>query len=309
MNSFFRFLFALLASWLLASPCLAQNEPDFLAVSDALFPESRSWPLFTAYPAFTAAELESLKAPLAQAVCAENVPKSSTLESDACSFIERAFKEELGLAAFRRIDLNQDGFPDVVYTGPAYYREGYTTIVWFGSAGGYTVKQTGMSLRWLLRVSPDGKKAAGVEPGCCASRSDVYSMDDTLIHLGGNIRILKDTTLPARRYDQARTFSTRHSVRLRSSPKISDKYDMNESMFLRHAAFGNVVSVFMAGVDGRILGEIEEKSDKKSGGKKRRWLFVVVESDGSRVLQDPYREIDGVNAGWLRADQVSVPAK
>ncbi|MDR2710880.1 MAG: KilA-N domain-containing protein [Burkholderiales bacterium] len=310
-----RALFALLASWLLASPCLAQNEPDFPAVSDTLFPESRSWPLFTDYPALTAAEFENLKAPLAQAFRSQDAQQFSSVEvvlkSAECEFIERTFKAE-NLAAFRRIDWNQDGFLDVVYSGSRHCSEGVVTIVWFGSAEGYTMKGLVMSERLLLRVSPDGKKTVSVEPGCCASRVDNYYMNGVSIDSrDDDMVILKETVLSERRYDQARTFSTRYPVRLRSSPKISDGFDMGQSVFLGHAAFGNVVRVYLAGAGGRGLGETEEKSDGKNGEKKQRWLFVVVDWKSDwLVLQDPYREgYKGIRAGWLRADQVSVPAK
>lgn len=293
-----RLLFSLVTSWLISAQCFAQAELDFVTVSDVLFPESRNWPLLTSFPQLTAPELDSLKNSLAQAY-RSTASSQSFLEGPACSFIQRAFNEP-DLAAFRRLDLNQDGFPDIVYSGSAHCAEGDGTVIWFGSTSGYTVREPAMWPLLLLRVSQDEKKVTSVGRGCCGAPSDAYFVGNVSnFRQGGEIQVLQDTALPKHRSGQPLSFTTGRPVRLRSTPKILDAYDQGRSEFLGHAAFGNVVRTYMPGATGHVLGT---SSDKTAS-----WLFVVIDSAcDPLVLQDPYR---GTRAGWLRANQVEVPGK
>lgn len=293
-----RLLFTLLMSWLVAPQCLAQTEPNFITVSDIVFPESRSWPLLTDSPALTAADFQRLKNSLAQAFRTKT-SSQSFLEAPACSFIERAFGEP-DLAAFHRIDLNRDGFLDIVYSGNAHCAEGDGTIIWFGSSSGYTVREPAMWPLLLIRVSQDGKKVTSVGRGCCGAPSDAYFVGNVSnFRQGGEILVLQDTVLPERAYDQPLPFTTGHPLRLRSTPEMLDTYNQGKSEFLGHAAFGNVVRTYMPGVNGHVLGASNDKHPK--------WLFVVIDpASDPLVLQDPYR---GTRAGWVRANQVEVQRK
>lgn len=293
-----RFFFLLLTAWLISAPCSVQAEPDFVAVSDVLFPESRTWPPLTSFPQLTGPEFDSLKKQLAQAFRAK-ASRQSFPEGPECSFIERAF-EANDLAAFRRIDINRDGIPDIVYAGSAHCAEGDGTVIWFGSGSGYTVHEPAMWPLLLLRVSQDVKKVTSVGRGCCGASSDAYFLGNVSnFRQGGELMVLQGTALPGNHYHQPLFFSVRSSVRLRSTPEVLDSYDQGRSEFLGHAAFGNVVRTYMAGAKGHVLG--------RSNDKNRNWLFVVMDSaSDSLVLQDPYK---GTRAGWLLADQVRVSRK
>lgn len=284
-------------SCLVASPCLAQTEPNFITVSDLVFPEYRSWPLLNDFPTLTPADFESLRNSLVQAFRTKT-SSQSFLEGPGCSFIEHAFGEP-DLAAFRQIDLNRDGYLDIVYSGSAHCAEGDGTVIWFGSSSGYTVQEPAMWPILLLRVSQDGK-VTSVGRGCCGAPSDVYFVGNTTnFRQGGEIWILQDTPLPEYRHDQPLSFTTGRPFRLRSAPEILDTYDQTRSEFLGHATFGNIVRTYIAGAKGRILGF--------SNNKHRRWLFVVMDpASDPLVLQDPYK---GTRAGWVRANQVEARRK
>lgn len=286
-----RFLLVLMTLWVISNQGLAQVEPDFIAVSSVLFPESRSLPLFSSYPSLSAGELAGVKNSLATAFRAK-ASGQSFLEGQGCSFSERVF-EAGDPAGFRRFDLNGDGFPDIVYSGSALCAEGDGTVIWLGSPDGYTLDEPAMWPLLLLRVAPDGKKTISVERGCCGAITDTYAFGNYQNFRQNEVlQITRELQLPAHLL-LPRTFAVVRQTKLRATPVVRDAYNDGKSYFLGHATFGNTVRTYMAGARGRILGESEGKE---------RWIFVVMNpASDALVLQDPYR---GVRAGWLPAGQI-----
>lgn len=277
-----RFLLLLLVLFLPGAHCQAQSALDPLAVSTILFSESSTLPLFTSYPPLAATELNVLKSSLTTAFRATGPD---------CSFIDRALAAD-DLSGFRRLDLNHDGHPDIVYSGSAHCAEGDGTVIWMGSADGYTLSEPEIWPFLLLRVTPDGAKTISVAGGCCGAFTDTYASGNIdNFRRNGELPILKETRLPLR-VSRPQSFTHAQTLKLRSAPVAHDTYNEGKSYLLGHATFGNVVRTYMPGASGRVLGQSKDK----------RWVFVVMDpASDALVLQDPYH---GVRAGWLPANKI-----
>ena len=101
-------------------------------------------------------------------------------KNDGCSFIERALNDR-EISSFRVLDVNSDGFDDVIYSGSAQCAEGNATLIWLGSDSGYSVAKSGLwhglALKILQSKMP---RFSFATVGCCGDLIDEYylgSMD------------------------------------------------------------------------------------------------------------------------------------
>lgn len=266
-----------------------QPEPDVVKVADLLFPQSRAWPLYTTYPRATMAELLSAKQVLKATLKAQRGP-----EDEACSLIDRALEPEEA-AAFRKVDLNTDGVPDLVYSGSAHCAEGDSTVIWFATQGGYQLHAPAVRRMLLIRLAPDGKRISSVSRGCCGARADEYHLGNLVnFRYESSLSILQNTQLPSQAFTRARAFITVSEIKLRANPTVIDVYDPDTSDFIGHAVFGNVVKTYMKGARGKAMATTRIHH--------KEWQFVVMDQESdARVLADPY---DGVRAGWIPASTV-----
>lgn len=272
--------------------CAAQTaEPNFIAVSDVLFPQARSWPVVADAPVLPTAQFKQLKGTLEKAYKAATA-SSAFLEGRDCSFIDRAL-ESSEAPSFHSLDINRDGVADIVYVGSAQCAEGSATVVWYGTANGYFVRQPAAFSQRVLRVSPDGHNTTSVNEGCCGAPTDEYYLGSLRnLRQGGGLSILKETTLPSHRLDRALSFKATRELKLRWNAKTLDAYDPGRSEFLGHAAFGNVVRIYLPNSKGIALASANENGKK--------WFFVAMEAESDVLAShDPYA---GVRAGWIQAD-------
>lgn len=291
-------LFALLAAALCSAKTANEN---FIAVSNILFPESKDWIDIEHSPTLPVSEVVRRRDSLTKSVITEIRQKNNLfplyLDKD-CSFSKQAFKWT-GLTCFHRLNIDHDGIEDIVYAGPAQCFDGTLTVIWFGAAGGHSIRQTLAWPSFLLRVSPDGHKAISVAVGCCDSATDKYFYGDlTNLYHDHGLLLAKKTELPSTAYSKLLSFTANGLVKLRSSPETIDSNDRNRIDW-EDGATGNIVRTYMAGSKGLIVGEIW----KITG----RWVFVVMNTECKAIAQHDY--YDGVRAGWLRANEVRIIRK
>jgi hypothetical protein len=271
------------------------DEFDFVRVSDALFPQSRTWSDIGQTPTLPASQFQQVKNNLQQSYLAA-ISTSDPFEGPDCSFIQRAL-EPSEIKSFHLVDVDHDGIVDIVYIGNAQCAEGGATVIWYGTQNGFKVRSPAVFPVRLLRVSLDGRRTLSVSEGCCGDLVDKYHTGSlSNLRDGDTIPFLHDSVLPTSSLDRSFHFVAKREVKLRTTPKINDHYDQGLSEFLSRAAFGNVLRSYLKNSKGVALNSVVEHGQK--------WYFVVMAAE-SNVLasHDPYL---GVRAGWLLASDVNV---
>ncbi|MBC3930803.1 hypothetical protein [Undibacterium curvum] len=281
----------LLCFCLPASQAAAASTPLTAAEKSLrLFPETRDWRIIAAQPTLSGAALAE-RQPALLAAYRQAIKTPDVLEGPDCSWSGRAFQKDLSNAAFYTLDIDQDGFEDVVYTGSALCAEGNATLIWFGSAQGYKVKQDGLFREQVLRISADGSQFSSVADACCGAQVEEYFIgsSDNLRQFD-TAKLRTDSQLPEQASSQKNSVSAHQSLILRSSPSQQDHYDTGLSNLMRHAVYGNIVRRYLPGANYRIL-----SSERRQA---QHWLFISVHADSDHlVTQDPYQ---GVRSGWIR---------
>ncbi|MFZ6800576.1 hypothetical protein [Undibacterium sp. Di24W] len=275
---------------------LAQaDEFDYVRVSEALFPESRTWLNIGRAPTLPASQFQQVKNKLKQSYLAA-ISTSDPFEGQDCSFIQRSL-EPSEIKSFYLLDIDHDGIVDIVYIGSAQCAEGGATVIWYGTQNGFAVRSPAVFPLRLLRVSSDGGRALSVSEGCCGDPVDKYHTGSlSNLRDGDTIPFLHDTVLPRSSLDRSFHFVARREVKLRLAPKINDQYDQGLSEFLNRAAFGNVLRSYLKNSKGVALASVVEYGQK--------WYFVVMAAESNALAShDPYL---GVRAGWLLASEVNV---
>ncbi|MBR7777983.1 hypothetical protein [Undibacterium rugosum] len=255
-----------------------------------LFPETRDWRTVSAQRTLSGAALAE-RQPALLAAYRQLSTSPNVLEGPDCSWSERAFQHDLHDGHFYTLDINQDGHEDVIYTGNALCAEGNATLIWFGNAQGYTIKQDGIFREQLLRISADGSQLSSVEDACCGALAEAYFIgsSDNLRQFA-RVKLHTATILPEHTLNQKSTVTAHQTLILRSSPSRQDRYDLGLSSMMQHAVYGNIVRRYLPGARYRILG-----SEYKQA---QHWLFISVNEDSDRlVTQDPYQ---GVRSGWIQ---------
>jgi hypothetical protein len=218
-------------------------------------------------------------------------------EDKDCSFISRIFSEAWGFPNnFYIHDADGDGKLDVIYTGTSQCAEGNSTVIWFGSKHGFVIRQDVFWHVLALRVkegSPVRLSSVGV--GCCASVIDEYYVGPLFNLRNQGIRSITSTTkLPQKEEKPVPFIATNSELVLRSSPERKDTYDDGLSGLQGVAVFGNILTKFLPGSSGRIIGRHLDSESKL-------WLFVVVDERCNPLrIHVPYN----VSAGCIEASTI-----
>ncbi len=296
MTSSLRFLTRFAIAALLSGPAMAADttarEPG---IADLLLPEVKAWRAYTELPALKPERVAALRAEMLRAWRVS--PARKNLDIEGCSFVEQVLPAGKPAGVFREVDLDADGQPDVIYSGPARCTEGDLTVIWFGTKAGLEVRWD-LPARWqLLRLQPGREPlASAVARGCCSDPFDEYfhgTAQNPRNKL--SVKITNATQLP-RSAVAPKSFKTA-AFTLRSSPAIDDRYAEGPSNMMEHAVFGNALCKYISGVDAQVLAE-----EKDANG--RLWQFIRTDRDSGRLRHDaPYP----VDAGWMLRE--ASPAK
>jgi hypothetical protein len=269
-----------------------QGNPDYTKVSTFLFPETNSW-----------TPVRKMKIPDKKYVRShENQLRNAYRESKFgkewedkyCSFIGRVFSEDRSFPNNLYIhDADGDSNLDVIYTGLSQCAEGNSTIIWFGTKHGFVIKQDIFWHTLALRVKEGNPvRLSSVAVGCCGSVIDEYYVGPLFNLRNQGIRnITSTTTLPQKDEKPVPFVATNSELVLRSSPERKDTYDEGLSGWLGVAVFGNILTKFLPGCSGSIIGRHVDRESKL-------WLFVVVDKKCDALRAHvPYN----VSAGWIEA--------
>lgn len=272
-------------------------EPDYQLILRLLFPETATWTSINKMPTLGKACLTRIEGELRSAYLSSKL--SNKHESKGCSFISRLFEDIDDYAGFfHEADIDSDGVDDIIYSGWALCTEGYVTIIWFGSDTHFVVRQESLWQTRTLSIFPDNPPRLGsVAVGCCSDPEDEYLLG-TLVNprMHGQRRITKHTTIPEVLLEPTKFRVRAEELVLRSSPKVEDQYDELASEFMFAAVFGNILSRYLPGMEGTILGQ-----DKQ--GTSSHWYFVLLDGDWSRFrTHSPF----GVNVGWVDASSITL---
>ncbi len=263
-------------------------EGNFLTQSELFFPETAAWVSVADAPVVERADFDRIKEQLRSAYRGSRMTDAE--EDNDCSFISRAL-DEANRTSFRRLDVDGDGIPDILYTGSGLCREGGATLVWFGRNNGFEIRQPALWAAVTLKVLPANKpRISWAEAACCGGTVDEYGVGDL-----DNIRMVEVVKTanfaepPKTHYPKPEQFKNARETVLRSSPRRLDAYDASLSEVQGAAVFGNILSKFLPGVTGKALAEYRDR-----GG--RAWCFVLLD-DSNDVLR--YHSPFSVNAGWV----------
>ncbi|MBR7784811.1 hypothetical protein, partial [Undibacterium luofuense] len=94
---------------------------------------------------------------------------------------------------------------------------GNATLIWFGNAQGYTIKQDGIFREQLLRISADGSQLSSVEDACCGALAEAYFIgsSDNLRQFA-RVKLHTATILPEHTLNQKSTVTAHQTLILRS---------------------------------------------------------------------------------------------
>jgi len=262
-------------------------------VARLFFPETSGWVSLTDVPSITKQRLLEIRDQLRATYVASGVGRR--LEVEGCSVIQRVLWDE-DAKLFHLMDVNQDGFQDIVYSDNAQCREGDVTLIWFGKAGGFSMNSDSAWDAKVLRIAPGNvPRISSVAVGCCGDLVDEYNLG-TLenFRIYSVIRTTQITVLPKRTLSTRIRFKNSSSMTVRSTPRTENAYDENLSGLMSHAVFGNVLCKYIAGASGTILAEQRERDGKT-------WDYVVMDptSEVYRV-DDPFR----ANVGWVEKSSI-----
>ena len=284
---------AQLAPFMLLLPalgCIGETPPvDYLSWSDIYFPVAKEWQRFDELP-LAGIGFQSNQISI-NALVESFYAKRSAENIGTCEPVLRQITHHK--ESFRQFDVNGDGQPDVVYSGPSGCAEGYRTDVWLKQGHSYQYDARFAANGMLLRVLPGQSPGyVMVDIGCCADPVDGY----VLRKPGGGLmtyRTLKQTMqyVDSKPIEMAGTLT--HSLTLRSSAEEKDEFDEATSEIFESAVYGNVVARFMAGAKFSALAALRNNGDL--------WYFVAVPRQGRM-----YREYSpaGVDAGWVKAAEL-----
>jgi hypothetical protein len=255
--------------------------------SALLFPETRMWRQISDAPSVPIPRLVELRSELEASYRAAILAKGN-LESGDCSFIARILKFD-DASAFRSIDVDEDGAQDIVYAGSAQCAEGDATVVWFAAGQKYEVRQPVIWPFLALRLSPGAKGIASVAKGCCGGPVDRYAQG-TLRNFRQHdeVVLFEETVLPANALSAPKPYSAAVELKLRTAPKVQDRYDHDRSESFGHAVLGNTVRKYMSGAKGHVLAELPAKP-------RGQWLFLLMDKSSDRLVT---YDLSGARAGW-----------
>jgi hypothetical protein len=296
--------FVILPTFFLLSAGFAtpqENEVDYAKVLTVLFPETESWVPLNQMRQLGREDVKKIEPELREAYFESRISKGQ--EGKECSFISRLFSTSYeyrdNWKCFQQFDVDADGTEDVVYSGPSLCFNGNSTIIWFGGRGGFTIKQTEWWPVKALRIAP-GKPAmfGSVTVSCCAEVIDEYSMGnfENIRHQGPR-RIPKGATIPSLAISPLKFSAPDQELVLRASPEINDKYNEALSGLMSNAVFGNVLSKYLPGCTGTIVG-------RNKDGSSDLWYFILLD-EACELLRthSPYCPYEA-NAGWVKASSV-----
>ena len=286
---------------LIFGPSCRAQEParDFTSVAAKLFPEAENWTLVSAMKPADTAYLRENEQKLKEAYAAAEI--KTGLESEHCSFIERAFSDRYGFPqGFYIDDLDVDGLPDVMYAGGAECGEGNATVVWYGTSTGFAVKQPSIENSMVLRVK-EGKapRLCSVAWACCAGQIDEYFIGNLLdagLDVERELSVEIKTVMPSVVEHLPVSFlGEGRELILRSSPSRNDTYDKVMSKVMGAPVFGTALAKYRSGCTGVILARLKDAES-------RLWFFVALDKKCEALsTQDPY----GANVGWVEGKGLS----
>jgi hypothetical protein len=271
-----------------------ESNIDYEKISSTFFPETSTWYPLSKMKAADKDFILKMKPELQRAYSTSKIGKE--MESENCSFIERAFSEEYSLPqGFYTFDVNSDGIQDIIYSGSTHCAEGDSTLIWFGTKDGFEIKQDVFWQMLTLRVKAGNPvDISSVSVACCSGIVDEYFVGNIInMRNYDNKNVSRNTKLPDSQ-NMIFGFTSTKEIVLRSKPEINDKYDEFESYENRHAVFGNILSKYLPGCTGKVI--------SKNKTEKNQWCFVVIDK-----TCDPLRSYVGydVNAGWARCESVN----
>lgn len=284
------------------------SERDHLFISTLLFPETSGWMRIADMPALRRAELDLLESRLRGAFKKSELYER-TIDNSECSFIDGMFNPSDAYERyFRRFDLNSDGHDDIIYCGSAICEGGdAATVIWLGEESGFRIRQRYLWKIGVLRIRPGNPVGvASVEVGCCASPYDIYSIgtldnprvtfENTHKRNGiGPLTITKYTVLPKILLGPFGFKIQSQELEVRTSPEIDDAYTEAGSEMANNAVFGNILSKYLAGCGGTVVGMNKEEGPDL-------WYFVVLDECQRFRTHSPFE----VDAGWVKATDIEV---
>lgn len=264
-----------------------------LKESRIIFPETESW--------FPAKDMKHASKEFINQV--EPILEKTVHESSERDFLTRNGPVIDGEPAFSPdnffiYDIDMDGLQDIIYMGILPGGELDITIIWFKTKDGYAININSFR-NWLL-VSIKKEKPVqicSIAAGCCDDPSAEYDIDYLMDPEGRrSCKLVSMIVFPEKGCRQVKFTSLKNNLILRTAPIVDDTYDKGYSEENRTAIFGNILSKYLPGVNGHIMGK---KTDEQS----RIWYFVYLD-DKSFALRthSPYT----VNAGWVKAEDIKL---
>jgi hypothetical protein len=158
--------------------CRAREMPrDFAGISAKLFPETRRWTVVSKMDRAGREYLLKHREELNEAYTASGIGRAME-SAGACSLMERAFSPTYDFPeGFYVHDVDLDGRMDVIYASFNPCGEGCATILWFGTAKGFVIRQRAIDNVLALRVREGNPpRFAWVSVACCDGQIDDYSV-------------------------------------------------------------------------------------------------------------------------------------
>lgn len=286
----------LLCTLMLLLCSLSCHAADPAQLALVLYPQAAQWLPLAKLAAPSQARFDEIKWLLRKHYL-EQLPADSPEESPDCSFITRALYEQNSTEHFYQADINADGAPDLLYSGPAQCREGALTLIWYGAANGWFSGQVSRSPSKILLVKMQSQPAfVEYRGGCCDEPIDRY-MSGELEQPRLRDQVSKHLVLPSNMLPASGVQTAKGGVTLRDSPERLDQYDAGSSERYFAAMFGNITRRYLPGASLQLLRQYRDAQGVQ-------WLLVRMQ-EGSDFLavHSPF----AVSIGWVEASCLQGP--
>jgi hypothetical protein len=121
-------------------------------------------------------------------------------------------------------------------------------VVWFGVRRHYEVRQPVVWPLLARRFAPHAEMVASVGAGCCGDMIDRYFLGTFRnFRQLSEVPLAQETVLPTTSLPAPKPYAAIGELKLRTAPRVSDRYDPERSEAFGHAAFGNIPRICLPG--------------------------------------------------------------
>jgi hypothetical protein len=266
-------------------------------IADLLYPRSPDTLVYSDLLSYSPDELKDIKKSL-------EPPEVTTA---GCEFKMSAFLDTVKPDYFKKIDLNGDGQPDIIYS-VHYCSEEMITWIWIKQNNTYKFSKAYFGTIIRLFKSQNKDYSLLIRTGyCCAGIVGYYKLYipfDTDIYRAIEKRDINicefiQTQFPNEKITPKKFITLNDKAPLRISHEINNSLDSLRSEFEAQAVYGNIVAEYVRGSSGKIIAEYSSNPGE-------HWYFVLMDNTNLIGYNRFYKAYNTYKCGWINSKDIKI---